>query len=309
VPSQTSPARAEYFPVAVGPRTSSAQWDLRFARATGRVLLAPEWSGVVTDSFLSPGAVVRSGQIIAAVDRASVVALHTRRPLYRPLGMGTSGADVGELNEALRVPGDVYSEATATGLRRLLASSRLADDAVLVRVVWLPSPVVTMAEASLTVGRRAPVAGTVIGTSAPALVSADLVSGTDLPSGATASLIGASPTLQVTPGRQGPELYPALERALRTAGLGSAEETGTRPIRVAVTYPTELLTAPASAILPGRVPGKLCVLKMRGSSAAIVFVTLVDGQPGIATFFGAGIGAGDHVVVNPNELPRRPGCG
>jgi membrane fusion protein, multidrug efflux system len=98
-----------------------APGDLGYGRTT---TLSGRIAGVITRTPL-PGDVIERGRQIYRVDDRPVVLLYGAVAAYRPLTTGTTGTDVRQLEENLRVLGyggfpvdTAYTSATATAVRR-----------------------------------------------------------------------------------------------------------------------------------------------------------------------------------------------
>ncbi|MFE4952186.1 peptidoglycan-binding protein [Leifsonia sp. NPDC056665] len=118
--------------------------------------------GRVTSSACSPGAVIESGSVIAAIDGRPLVALATAPPLWRDLRAGDNGDDVRALQKELARLGYPVTRDGTVGKRTLDAVARLferAGDAAYetgaveaARIVWLPSKSVTVGECTVSIG-------------------------------------------------------------------------------------------------------------------------------------------------------------
>jgi peptidoglycan hydrolase-like protein with peptidoglycan-binding domain len=111
--------------------------------------LSSKLDGTVT--ALPPvGSTVERGQAVFRVDDTPVVLLYGPLPAYRPLAIGTEGADVRQFEENLAALGyrgftvdDEYSTSTATAVKKWEEDLGLpkTGTVALGRVVYLPGPV------------------------------------------------------------------------------------------------------------------------------------------------------------------------
>lgn len=119
-------------------------------------------AGRVTATVCSPGAVIESGSVIAAIDGRPLVALATTPPLWRDLRAGDHGDDVRALQKELARLGYPTTADGKVGERTLDAVAALfehAGDAAyergtveVARIVWLPAESVTVGECEASIG-------------------------------------------------------------------------------------------------------------------------------------------------------------
>lgn len=127
--------------------------------------------GRVTSSACTPGAVIESGSVIAAIDGRPLVALATSPPLWRDLRAGDSGDDVRALQTELARLGYPATVDGKAGKRTLDAVATLferAGDAAYepgaveaARIVWLPAASVTVGECSASIGETVEARGAI----------------------------------------------------------------------------------------------------------------------------------------------------
>lgn len=159
--------------------TLSAQWSV------DRVLVAPAWSGLVTEVMVHDGVVVVEGQPVMSVDGVVRFAGATPRPFHRELPAGAVGADVGQLQQLLirlglitdEVQADRMDRPTVMAVRALAALLGVPEPARSVFdpgwMVWMPSGTpVNVGSFETAAGVVAPPAGTTLAVAAPALVGA-----------------------------------------------------------------------------------------------------------------------------------------
>ncbi|AND17128.1 hypothetical protein C5C18_03040 [Rathayibacter tritici] len=155
------------------------------SRAAAPELYAPAWSGVVEASSASPGAVLRSGDIIATIAGIDRMAVASERPFSTELRVGDEGDDAAALNELLRgldldaPDSHRFTVPTLRAVRELAHSLGVPGTADLQTfdpawLVYLPSSQVTIATSALYVGALAPAPGQSLATTRPAVTSAVL---------------------------------------------------------------------------------------------------------------------------------------
>jgi hypothetical protein len=270
----------------------------------------------------APGRVVREGGVLYRVDNASpVFLLYGTVPAWRTLSEGLTGADVAQLNADLvklgfatsaelgpRPGWDYFSAETAYALEHLQSRLGLTVTGTLPlgQAVFLPGALrVTAVNASL----GAPATGTVVSGSSTTQVvtvaldaaqqtevkTADQVTVT-LPGGATtpgvvssvgtvASGSGSSATITMQVSLTDPKAAGGLDQA---------------PVQVAITTGsvTNVLVVPVDALL-ARANGGYAVEVTGAGGQHLVPVTpgLFDDAAGLVQVTGAGLVAGQHVVV------------
>lgn len=125
--------------------------------------IALNTSGMVTGSGCVPGAAFASGDVIAHVDAAPIVALSSGTPLFRDLTPDDEGTDVMALRGALRGLGFAvdaegrYSAAVRDAVKELQRRTGVvpADGVLrLSSLAWLPAPAVAVSSCEVTVGER-----------------------------------------------------------------------------------------------------------------------------------------------------------
>ncbi len=243
-------------------------------------------AGIVTRLDVAPGDQLRSGDAVAVIDDALVVALATRTPPWRDLVMGNTGPDVVALQEELLRLGH---KLTATGQldRETLAAvgDLWGDVEVPTKVplgswIWLNSSSVTIASVAAALG-------------------GSVEAGSDLAAAETAppSASVQAPTESV-PGRRvllvdGERLSMADSQTLDSAQLTRLK--GTMAFRTALEQqssgsarvvlkgawiletPIEVYGVPPAALVKG-VAGKWCV----STTAGMVPVEIVASQLGLS---------------------------
>jgi len=139
--------------------------------ATARLQVAPAQpltlarQGRLTDSQCVPGQTLASGEVIARIDDAQILALYTETPLWRDLSLGSRGPDVAAFQRELKRLGfspdtdGVFGVGTRTAVRKLehdvLKVSQPAGVVHSDTVLWIPQTEVNIASCSTRVGEQA----------------------------------------------------------------------------------------------------------------------------------------------------------
>ena len=258
--------------------------------APEKALTLRETSGTVTAIDCEPGGVIASGTSPVSIDDRATLALATPTPLWRDLGPGTKGDDVGALQVELHrlgyltaEPDGTFGPATAAAVRDLqrdvLGHLRPSGTLVLAQTLWLPAEQVTVASCDL-----AP--GSVLTTTAFATVGGALESlRLSVPTGAApgprvATLAGITTPVPDDGVVTDPEFLAAVEAALATAPAGSASPTVgyvlVEPLDVVVVPPGALfaLSGAHGCIVADGAPHPVTVIS---SALGQAFVTFDDG--------------------------------
>lgn len=165
-----------------GSATMVATWS------TDGLVVAPGWSGLVTEVRLTTGGRVKSGDIVATVDGISRLAIQTDLPFHRALGETDRGPDVVALQEVLMDLGFAEADSVVDGVfgRRTREAVRRLAQAIGVPAgpesdafdagwfVWIdPSTPVDpiIGDVAIEVGQPAPAPGAVLARTEPRLES------------------------------------------------------------------------------------------------------------------------------------------
>lgn len=304
-------------PVIVNPVVAESQLataaSLRLEWTDERSLLWPGAVGTVTAIYVDPGEWLRSGDMVASIDRVGVVALATAAPLHRDLGPGSRGSDVADLGDALVDLGllesadssGVYGPATSSAMRALNETRGVSSDRLSVlHVLWLSEPF-EVGKPAMTVGARAPSVGGEVFLSARHIASARVVaSGADLSNAGRPLSFGDDLDREVVVGGSVFEID-ADGFVAAPEMLESVAETNAETIDQVVVRLTEPLTrtrVPASAIVIDA-SGVACVLTPQGQA---VPVEVLEGSAGSA--FVSGVPEGP-IVANPARSGLASSCG
>lgn len=223
----------------------SSQIGIAVDWAKAPSLVAPEWSGLVQSVSVQPGSEIVHGTEIAMVGGIRRIAWQTAVPFSQPLGLDARGADVRQLNDALRSHGldapdsDRFDWRTLRAAREFAAQIGVSDPRDLTTfdpawVVYLPAPT-TAGEVDLVVGAPAPSGGTEI------VVGADVVTaGYFVDTAVVDSLLSQE--------GEGPTSAVLSESSLHSIASGSAVKLGDREITVDATTPNQVAAASLAAV-------------------------------------------------------------
>lgn len=222
----------------------------------GGELLAPPWSGVITAVHTEPGATLRSGDRVAAVDGVHVIALASETPLFRRMALGTVGDDVRILENALAEIGfdvgiiDGAFDAALAGAVWALNESRGATGSEFdpSAVIWLPADSVRLADVELQPGALAPSQGQRVATLVPAVLSAALADPEAVRNTSRGYVIevGRKVLPVSTDGSIAASELPALD-----ALVADLNEQSQLDVSVRYAEPVSGFAIPGSAVVPG----------------------------------------------------------
>lgn len=285
-------------------------------------LVAPTWSGTVTDVYVAAGSTLTSGDPVLALDGTRRVAAAVASPLFRPILPDTRGQDVVNLTTFLAKQGVNISPSdrlTWSSWREITAWAQgigvdVSDGLSEFDpgwLVYLPRESVRLAKVDVSVGAPAPSAGAALATLASTVVGARILdpqrldgakadkdspldevqleaAATRAPAGSRL-LLGAS-ELQVDDARQGiaAQSLPEVERLVLADTLMASAVLET-------TNDNLSMTVPVSAIIDGK-----CVLREgKTGSAESVPITLVQTEGGLA-IVRTELSIDDRVLANPD---------
>lgn len=220
-------------------------------------------AGKLTASACRAGEPIVSGSVAAEITGATLVALHTERPLWRSLAMGDRGPDVDAIRVELRSIGAEIAETGAVDSALMRTVTGLLAPGVdtptelsevpLERIIWIPESQVTLKSCDLAVGTvvsaDAPF-GTVAGSLTAAHISvypSDL-----LPGDRQLRVLGVSVPVDTSGIVATAEALHHIESSLGYSSRTNAEPTDSGPItaELALTAP-----APVQAVAPAAVFG------------------------------------------------------
>ena len=290
--------------------TEMAEVFLNWAEPT--VLLWPGAAGITTSVELMNGDSVTSGQLVAHVDGSGVMLLATSQPMYRDLTLGSSGADVFRLSNALHEIGllaenhvdEQFGDEMAAAMRQLNTQRDVhSAEFSIAHTMWLPHEMV-VGRMELQVGAPAPAQGSVAVTGTIELVDAYVT-------GAESDSPEAGSRMQFVDGNERQLLIGNAAYRLTQDGsirdLGRLERSvnagDTRISGGVVQLATPLKTyqLPSSAVLSGA-DGGFCVVDQAGNTNSVKIVDASAGSVRIAE------NLPDRVVVNPISSRTATAC-
>lgn len=265
-------------------------------------------AGVLTSTACSPGATLKSGRVLGAVDGKPVLLLSTSVPFWRDLGSGVSGADVRALQEELTRLGHAvdatgtWTASTTTVLRALRRSLDLPETPTGLRLTdlaWLPNATGPVRSCDTGLGERVE-PGSPFLTFAPSIVSLrvqlmpeDLIDGPRVFTVDEVALgIDASGVVAVADRASELAQTPTVAAALQAAEGGTPIAV---PGQLTLAEPVEAATLPASAVVSSG--AQFCVFDPEGEALPVVVLASALGRS-IVSFTADQPGA---VAVTPPE--------
>ncbi|MEN3362703.1 MAG: hypothetical protein V7637_6685 [Mycobacteriales bacterium] len=274
------------------------------------------------------GRVITPGQVLYRVSGNPVVLLRGSVPAYRALSRGLTGDDVRELNAALVALGYAssdeldptatkFSAATGTALKKLQVALDLDETGVLAlgQAVFLPGPT-RITSVPVTLGTPAgpgSVALQASSTTREVTIDLNAAEQDEFPK-------GGKVTITMPDGRTTPGVVSAVSQ-VATKPADNSDSSSSDPtvtITITPTRPRDTgsqdQTTVTVSIISRRVPNALTVpvnalLALAGGGYAVevdragsrqlvpVQVGLFDDDAGLVQVTGAGVAAGQHVVV------------
>lgn len=302
-------------PVIVTPRpfavraTATAVLTVRTDGA--RTITSPR-AGTVTSVAVAPDTTVDSGELVASVDGAPLLAYTAPYPFYRDLGPGVRGDDVVVLRGFLRTVGQHVPEAGTTfdsavgrAVNAWRASIGLSRGTAVPRqsLVWLGPEPARVGQVGVRLGDR-------VDQGSALFQIAEVATAIEVVEGARSGWDGvdAAATLTIggvqVPYRAGSGLIAQPEHVVAVA-----EQLGANPKATATIESvsgTSVLALPAGAVLTDRA-GRTCVLlEGRPDPAAVV---VLGGTVGTVFVAPGGHLADARVVARPDVGKDFPGCG
>lgn len=266
-------------------------------------LVAPDWAGIITSTYVGGGATVTSGDPFVAVNGIDVVALATPTPFFRPLELGSTGADVRQLETVLQSLGievgaldgsfdSVLASAVEqfNALRGVAGSPRFDHSSV----VWLPEAIVTLEAIELRPGVPAPSLGQVIATTVSAVEAASLIDPTLISAIARDYVIDVQGTIVPV---EIDGSVPDDSVALLDIHVDELNEQSQLDVTLRFEQPIAGLAVPGSALIPGDSGFCVYVLTDTGPGSAIP-VELIDASLG-RTIVAGSLDVEAQVWVNP----------
>lgn len=289
----------------------------------GRDIVAPAWSGIITQVAVEAGSTLASGEPVLDIDGITRIAAHMAVPLHRPLDLGARGDDVRSLLEFLRSIGATESEGEFMSWQAWMdvrdfvgTLGGVADDEIVVfdpgLLVYISDREVRIDEVQVSAGEPAPSAGSALMSVRGELESAVLVD-PDVVAHVSAEdptvvekaqssgmAIPEDAMLQV--GREELALVETRDAVLETdlqrlAGVVAYRAPGVTG-RASVPQPSGM-SVPAAAVLAS-MEGQCLIIRREGSRVSVPVETVqsTDGSSVVA----GDVAAGDEVLVNPVEM-------
>ncbi len=305
-----------------GPLSKQMQLTGALGYAGSYAVLGPA-HGTVT-WLPAVGQVVRQGQVLYQVDGAPAVLLYGSTPAYRTLAEGVTGVDVAQLNRALVALGylrrsDVdgawsrFRSATRAGVQVLQKHLGVPRSGALAvgQVVFLPTAARVTA---LPAGLGAPATGPVLrATSTTPVVSVALAADQQSAVKAGDRVTITLPDNRTTPGTvtsvgtvavataTGQDSTPTVPVTIRPTDPTATAGWDQAPVLVAITTATvpDALAVPVYALLARSGGGYAVEVADPDGARHLVTVSpgLFDDATGLVQVTGAGLAAGQHVVV------------
>jgi hypothetical protein len=295
------------------------QAAVRMTWATGRGLVAPNWTGTVTAAPVSTGDVIREGTVVAEVDGLERIAVATTSPFFRPLAPDSTGRDIKDLNLLLGRLGyrhgeaETWTSSTSAGVvalqRRLGLPPTTPAGFDPGWVVWLPGESLTVGSIELTLGGPAPGPGTQFAAPVATLSEGLLVdqdeSSLILDAGVEWSFTTESgETLPVVVDAQGVGRITNLQVLATLVPAGAESLSG----RVAYSRPVAATAVPVPAIITGA-EGDTCLWLLSDPSREPQPwpVTVIEGDVS-ASYVSEVPPADAKVLINPAETMADAHC-
>ncbi len=297
--------------------TDAKPAKLTLAWAKGDELVAPAWSGIVTNVAASVGTLLKPGDPIATISGVERIGFASDRPFYRPISSGDSGPDVEALHALLQKTGFLQTAptdattatfATTSAVRKLATSLGVQPTTGTFDpgwVVWLPADPFPLGSLELQVGRPAPPPGTVIGSARSMLTGATLASFTQEP----LTLDPAVAWVAVVDGKSfevDPIAAAVAPGALSALGEAVKQGAETASAIVQRSQPLHALAVPSTAVQVNEA-GTLCVWIADGKSYRASTVKAPSARAGV-TNITEGLTADARVLANPAAVVEHPAC-
>ncbi|MBL7489978.1 peptidoglycan-binding protein [Frankia sp. AgB1.9] len=272
----------------------------------------------------SVGQTIHQGEVLYRVDGVPVVLLNGSTPAYRDLADGTTGPDVAQLNGALAALGygravgldpssDRFGRATKAAVQKLQKALGVEQTGRLGlgQVVFLPTSVRVTALTATPGGQAGEQLFTGTSTTRQVTVDLDAARQSQLRTGDQVTI--TLPTGRTTPGTvisvgtvatipdKGSTAAPTVKVAISPTDAAATGTLDQAPVQVAVTTDTvrNALVVPVTALLALAGGGYAVEVVATDGTHKLLPVTLglFDDAEGLVQVTGAGLAAGQHVVV------------
>ena len=297
--------------------SASQEAELTLTWSAVESLVAPAWSGLVTEVFVGPGDVIGSTDRVLNVGGLDRIAYHAPRPFYRPIRKGDSGPDVEAFHQLLadlgliegEALGDVASSTTVRAIGMLAAQLGGSAKTTVFDpgwVVWLPTPEFEVGELLVEPGQPAPPQGQPFAVSGQRIESA-VISDVQVPP----DLADLDWVVDVGGIELPVEISSPVELAASVLDeLEKLVEPGFEepiPVVLRLTEPASRTVVPVSAVAVSE-SGDTCVWQPGPEGPEPVAVELGRTRGDVVEVV-AGVELGSQVVANPVEAFDGGVCG
>ena len=284
------------------------------------LLVAPQWSGLVTAVPLGRGQIVVDGTAVVEVNGVMRFAAQSASPFYRAMRMGDAGQDVAELVAFLArqaflpvdTQGDQVDRNVMTAIIAFAAAAGVrgvVDAFDPAWVLWLAIPGAAADTIQLATGRATPSPGepVVVGIAKATSLSFETAAHGPV------SLVDAGPWVADIGGRARPVPRGPNDTAIVAdedfddlTKLGSETTDLRRNGVIRRVNPERVLVVPSSAVLSDS-SDRACVIRLAGETGVLVAVTV--GRPTLGgVTIASGLSVGDRIEINPRQLGWSDTC-
>ena len=272
-------------------------------------VVAPGWSGTVSEVDIANGSTVASGDVVLRIDAIARIAFHSRQPFYRDLRQNDSGDDVTALNELLASralpndPGPRFTRNTLKGVSQLgagLGAGRSQTVFASSWIVYLPADKLTVGKVTTIVGAPAPGAGSPLFMTAPMAASGRLLS-TDTLGGDDGASTAVRPDEVLSFG--GKRISVNEDgRTLSSEGLdvlSGLSDSDQKTVAGTLTrhLPDGAVRVPAAAVHTDAAGNDCVAVRVGGNVQHVVQVSVLGGSDGQTLISGL-VEPGDSIGVN-----------
>ncbi|MFD4960398.1 hypothetical protein [Microbacterium sp. NPDC058389] len=289
--------------------------NLQLHWVDGTDLLAPAWSGTVTEVAVGPGQAVSTGSRVLRVDGVWRIAAHTDWPFFGPVSKDSAPGDVAAVNGLLASLGYSYSQggwnsASLKGVRQLAVDLGVAGASQIGAfdpswVIWIPADSVTVAAPLVSPGSIAPAAGQPVLSTPPRLSLVEVA--TSAPEGLPEDHEGWILSLK---GLAVPFDGARIDAVDTLASFeGALGATGVEEVEARVERKEAVVgwQVPTSAVVVDA-DGNTCLARRsNGTEPDVVRVEVLSGSVGTARVDGQ-LSATDDVLVNPASVGTALQC-
>ena len=296
--------------------------DVEIGISGGVDIVAPGWSGTVTEVSVTSGNTITSGTIIAKIDGIGRMAFHSSSPFFRPISRGDSGQDVDELGAMLVALGlmDSYDgladRAMIAAVRELGDSLGVPDSARIESFdpawcVFLPVPEVTVDEVSMSAGGLAPTQGQEILTSRPTIASVVLSPDQALGSGTSpmrVEVAGLKLPVDESLAVEDPLDHESAQILIDAVSTEGALSSGVVKGQLVLSHVDDAVEVPTASLVPVSGTPDLCLVVSHGIELEARSVELIASDSASSSSYVTGVVAGENIVVGPLDAAIRRYC-